>query len=226
MDGRPVSAEELFLAELRERLFAHFVGGCWRVPLADRHLSAPPGNEKPGAGGALAGLGRIVCAGADDIARARAGIGGDCAAPAAFHAALAERAGMLERLRQVEGGPVAPEGFAVPDALPALPESGRAWVLLSVAGMPAPDLAALLIAGARAGGMIWKPAPRAAASAHLLMEALGPLAGGRLAMVQGDHATGALLAQEGALIWASPTPAPPDLPVPLLSLRPRAPGRR
>lgn len=224
--GGAVSAEELFLAELRERLFAHFVGGCWRVPLAERHLPVLPGKETPGAGEVATGLGQIVCAGAEDIARARALLGGDCAAHEAFRAALAERAGMLETLRQVEGGPVAPEGFAVPDTLPALPESGRVWVLLSAAGMPPEDLAALLIAGARAGGMIWKPAPRAAASAHLLMEALGPLAGGRLAMVQGDHATGALLAAAGALIWASPAPPPPDLPTPVFSLLPRAPGRR
>uniref|UniRef100_UPI002AFF92F6 hypothetical protein n=1 Tax=Pararhodobacter sp. TaxID=2127056 RepID=UPI002AFF92F6 len=84
--------------------------------------------------------------------------------------------------------------------------------------VPLARVAGLLIAGA-GQGMLWKPAPGAAASAHALIRALGPVAGAGLAMLQGDHATGAALAGQGPLIWASDASPPADLPVSL-----RVPG--
>ncbi|MFN3955035.1 MAG: hypothetical protein ACK4LQ_11320 [Pararhodobacter sp.] len=208
--------DELFIAELRERLFAHFVAGCWRVPLAQRHLVV---------GGFSGALGQIVCAGAGDIARARAAERGESAAPDALWRALEARAEGFTHLRAHEGWP---DDHLMRRALPVLPPVAGAhgWVLLSGAGCALRDLAALLIAGACGGGMIWKPAPAAAASAHLMMDAIGPLAGGRLAMVQGDHATGALLAEGAALLWASPAPPPADLPAPVFSLRTISADRR
>lgn len=208
--------EELFIAELRERLFAHFVAGRWRVPLAQRHLAI---------GGRSGALGQIVCAGPNDVTRARSALRGESAAPDILWQALEARAETFTQLRAHEGWPDYPP---MRRALPVLPPAagGHGWVLLSGAGCALPDLAALLIAGACGGGMIWKPAPAAAASAHLMMDAIGPLAGGRLAMVQGDHATGALLAEGAALLWASPAPPPAELPAPVFSLQTRSADRR
>ena len=62
-------------------------------------------------------------------------------------------------------------------------------------------------------GVLWKPAPGAAASAHLLMRHLGPVAGDGLALVQGDHATGRVLAGAAPTLFLSDQPVPDGLPV-------------
>ena len=199
-----------FMAELNERLFTHFARGAWRAPYSQRLLPVGRDAGRP--------LGRIVCADARDLARALAGLSQAAAPPPAPDTLLAalEREGtVLARLRSTEGfaddapGPLRP--FNLPPAGP--------FVLLSSAALPLAQLAPLLLAGA-AQGMIWKPAPAAAASGHLLMRILGPLARGRLAMVQGDHTTGAALAGMGSLVWASEAPPPADLPAPAFSFAP------
>ncbi len=203
--------DPLFLAELNERLFVQFVGGRWMAPLGERHLRALPLEG--------ARMGRLVCAGPGDIARARLGMEPTAVQGSGLGAAYAPLRRMLQDLRRVEGFDD-PVDAPMPLALPGL----GPLVLLSAAGTPVSDVAAVLFAGA-ARGVLWKPAPRAAASAHLLMRALGPLAGGNLALVQGDHQTGALAAGQGALVWASPAAVPPGL-APVLSLAARVPPRR
>ncbi|MFN4100475.1 MAG: hypothetical protein ACK4GT_11930 [Pararhodobacter sp.] len=192
-----------FLAELSERLFVISVGGRWMAPLGDRPLPVP---AAPGA--------HLACAGEGDLARALRLLAPGPVDAGAMAAAYLAQAGVLRGLRRLEGAadPVAP-----PEAM-ALPGTGP-FVLLSAAAMPLSRIAGLLIAGA-AQGMLWKPAPGAAASAHLLMEALAPVAGARLAMLHGDHATGALLAGQGAVLWASDA-APPEG----LAVRLRVPAR-
>ena len=178
--------------DLRERLLVHFVQGAWRAPLSVRMVAGP--------------LGPIVAAGAADVARARRlRAGGGFALP---------DAAMLATLR-------AAEGFADPPApLPPVPDLPKGAVLFSAADAPVAMILALLRSGAR-NGLIWKPAPGAAASAHLIMAALGPAAQGALAMVQGDHASGALLAKGAPVVWLSPRPAPEGLDL-ALSLRANA----
>ncbi|WP_209427267.1 hypothetical protein [Pararhodobacter sp. SW119] len=207
-----------FAAELNERLFTHFVAGAWRAPLSDRHLPVTGPDGAP--------LGRIVCAGPSDIARACGGVAAqlraaaEAADPAVLWQALRDEGALLAALRAGEG---VEEMLRAPEPVD-LPGKGP-LVLLTAAAVPVDRIAGLLIAGARRG-MIWKPAPAAATSAHLMMRILGPRAGGRLAMVQGDHATGALLAGRGGLVWAGQGPAPADLPAPLLSLSARPRARR
>ena len=188
--------DPLFLAELNERLFVHFIAGRWMAPLSDRLAEVLAFDSGR--------MGRLACAGDADVARALAGLRPGRAQ--GLEQAYAEAAPMLRRLRALEG-------FTDPVAAPvpaALPGQGP-LVLLSAAAVPMADLTGLLIAGA-ARGLIWKPAPRAAASAHLLMRALGPRAAGGLALLQGDHASGALMAGQGALLWASQAPCPFSLP--------------
>ena len=218
---------ERFLVELTERLFAHFTGGAWRAPLGARQLPVVRASgARPGAR-----LGQIVCAEAADVARARGLLraggppGEGSFDPAALAAALAADAPLLAGLRTEEG--FAQDRFDVPASVD-LPAGGP-LVLLSAAGTPVDLVVGALIAGA-ARGLIWKPAPAAAASAHAIMRALGPRAGGRLALLQGDHATGQLLVGpvhvgQGGLVWAAPGPLPADLP-PALILPARAPARR
>lgn len=195
--------DALFIAELNERLFTHFSRGAWRAPHSQRLMTVGLHPDKP--------LGRIACADAHDLERAFAGLHGNTvpAAPEALAAALQDEAAAIAMLRAREGfadtlGPLQPI---------TLPASGP-LVLLSAAAMPVVHLAPLLVAGAQTG-MLWKPAPGAAASAHLLMRILGPIAGGRLAMVQGDHETGAALAQMAPLVWASAGSPPNLLPAPV-----------
>jgi hypothetical protein len=195
----PEAALAQFRAELNERLVVHWTGGAWRVPLGTRHLAVQAMDGSA--------LGRIVCAEADDAARARAGL-----IPAPLTAQAAARAldpvaPLLARLRALEGA--AGDG-CVPGA-PGLPPPGQGPLVLYTAhDLPLADLVALLVAGS-GRGVIWKPAPRAAASAHLVMRALAPVAGRALAMVQGDHASGAALAGLGAPAWAGQGPPPPGL---------------
>jgi hypothetical protein len=191
----------LYRAELNERLVVHWTGGAWRVPLTDRHLAVVATDGST--------LGRIICAGPADAQRAVDGL-----RPAPIRLddalrALAPFAPLLDRLRALEQGP----GAARPafTAAPAWSASGAGpWVLYSAAACPVENLLALLVAGA-ARGVIWKPAPGTAASAHLLIRALGPVAGDSIALVQGDHASGQALARLGAPIWASTAPIPPGL---------------
>lgn len=206
-----------FMAELNERLFTHFSGGAWRAPYAQRLLVVGRDPDRP--------LGQIVCAGPRDLARALTGLERAAAAPApeVLQAALEGAAPVLARLRDAEGFSGDAPGPLRPVALPAtLPVHGP-FVLLSSASLPLTQLIPLLVAGA-VQGMIWKPAPGGAASGHLLMRILGPLAGGRLAMVQGDHTTGAALAGMGPLIWASEAPPPAALPAPAFSVKPADPA--
>lgn len=193
----------LYRAELNERLVVHWTGGAWRVPLGLRHL--------PVTGAEGVWLGRIVCAGDGDLARARAGL---VPAPApgigALDAALGPLAGLLAAVRALEGHPGDhwnPEaaGRAMAQAAP-----GPA-ALLSAAATPLSELIGRLAAGA-AAGVVWKPAPAAAASAHLAMRALAPVLGRSVALLQGDHASGAVLAAGlGSVDWAAPGPVPGGL---------------
>jgi len=182
--------------DLRERLLVHFVQGAWRAPLSVRMVAGP--------------LGPVVAAGPGDVARARAlRRGGGFALPDA------------DGLRALR----AAEGFAdAPAPLPEMPDLPEGAVLLSAADAPVALILALLRAGAR-GGLIWKPAPGAAASAQAIMAAAGPAARGALAMVQGDHASGALLAKGTPVVWLGPAPAPAGLGA-VLSLSANAPRRR
>jgi hypothetical protein len=206
-----------FIPELNERLFTHFAGGAWRAPYSDRHLPVMRASGVP--------LGRIVCAGPADVARARGvlrlGPPEKLLDADALWEAMMDEAPLLSAMRAEEGFPA--DRLGAPEPL-QLPETGP-LVLLSAAETPVDRIAGALISGVRAG-LIWKPAPGAAASAHLIMRALGPLTGGRLALLQGDHGTGALLAGQGRLIWAGAGPPPGGLPVPALDLSSRhAAGR-
>jgi len=187
--------DALFLAELNERLFVHFIQGAWRVSSGARLL--PVLRFDAGR------VGRIACAEAADVARARVGLGAGSPAPrAALTAAYEALRGPLAALRAMEG-------FDDPADTPlalTLPGTGP-LVLLSAASTPVATLAGVLLAGVTRG-VLWKPAPLAAASAHLMMRDLGPLADGNLALVQGDHTTGAEVAGQGALVWASPEGRP------------------
>lgn len=206
--------DALFIAELNERLITHFTGSHWRVPLSQRHLPVHRASGER--------LGRIVCADAHDVARALGDLGaaGGPAPGDAMARALAGLAGPMAMMR-------AAEGFADPapasDSPLALPLPGEGPVVLMSAAETPPQLIGAALIAAAGRGVIWKPAPRAAASAHLLMRYLGPLAAGRLALLQGDHESGAALARAlrgaGALIWASDAPAP-DLPLPVVRLKP------
>lgn len=204
--------DALFLAELNERLFVHFSGGQWRTPLGERHIAA---NEALRAG-------RIVCAEPADVARARQGLAPDqgSARSTDLIAAWQHVQQAAEALRRVEGYTDTERGI---DLAP-VPGAGP-LVLLSAADAPLAALVGVLVAGA-SRGVIWKPAPAAAASAHLVMRALGPLAPDGLAMVQGDHASGAALAGVGGMIWASGASVPPELGDPVLRLAARVPRRR
>jgi len=192
----PDPVDPQLLAELGERLFVMYLGGRWMAPLGERPLPVP---AAPGA--------HLACAGAGDLARALRGLAQGPVDAAAMAAAYRAQAGVLRGLRRLEG---VADPVAAPEAA-ALPGPGP-FVLLSAAGMPLSRVAGLLIAGA-AQGMLWKPAPGAAASAHLLIGALAPVAGARLALLHGDHATGAMLAGRGAVIWASDAEPPGGLAV-------------
>jgi len=208
-----------FMAELNERLFTHFTRGAWRAPYSQRLLAIGRDPAKP--------LGRIACADPSDLARALAAFDPACGpfpGAAALLAAVQAQGEALARLRAVEGftdpwpGPVQPLILPIPGPV----------ILLSSAALPLARLVPLLVAGAQRG-MIWKPSPGAAASAHLLMRHLGPLAAGRLAMVQGDHATGGALADmlppDAGLIWASAAPPPAGLRTPAITIATTDPAR-
>lgn len=199
-----------FLAELNERLFVHFIAGQWRASQSSRLTALPSiAGGRPG---------HLACAGAVDVGRARAGLtGGEGAALFEAGTAAATR---LASLRAREGfhDPVDP-----PRRL-ALPGQGP-LALLSAADAPLSVIMGALIAAAPRG-ILWKPAPGAAASAHLLLTVLAPRAGRAIALLQGDHRTGALVGAAGGLVWASASPAPRSLPAPLLSLSARVPRRR
>lgn len=205
-----------FLAELSERLFVMYLGGRWMAPLSDRLIPAP----------GLASA-RLACAGAADLARA--GLRGGPVDGAGLAAAYGAAAPVLRALRAFEGvaDPVAPPEDWRPEDWPVAGGSAVAagpLVLLSAASVPLARIVGLLIAGADRG-LLWKPAPGAAASAHVLMRALSPVAGTRLAMVLGDHATGAAAAGQGALVWASDAEPPDGLAV-SLRVPARGPRRR
>lgn len=176
-----LSALALYRAELDERLVVHLTGGAWRVPLGVRPLPVLA------ADGSL--LGRIVCGEGRDAARARAGLAPAPAAPdpARLMALLAPWAGLLAAVRGLEGAPCAPVRAAA-GAGPALLETPPG-------AEPAALVAALAALAPR--GVVWRPDPGGAASAHLIARALAPGLGRALALVQGDRATGAALAAAG-----------------------------
>ncbi|MCB1387933.1 MAG: hypothetical protein KDK12_02065 [Rhodobacteraceae bacterium] len=183
-----------FLSALGERLFVMYLGGRWIAPLSERLIPAP---GLPAA--------RLACAGRQDVARA--GLVAEPIDAGALRRAYDGRAAALRGLRDFEGvaDPVAePEPWQIAGEGPL--------VLLSARDVPLARIAGLLLAGAPRG-LLWKPAPGAAASAHVLMRALSPVAGRRLALVQGDHATGALAAGQGTTLWVSDAPPPPDLAI-------------
>lgn len=179
-----LSALARYRAELNERLVVHLAGGAWRVPLATRHLAVRA------AEGAL--LGRIVCGGPEDAARALAALGRAPASPdpAQLAAALAPWAGLLEALAALEG--VGAGGGPVP-TLPA----GRGPVVLAPPAAASPGVVLAALAAAAPRGVVWVPDPRRAASSHLIARALAPLLGPSLALIQGDGATRAALVAAG-----------------------------
>lgn len=212
MDGTEAiddPALELYLAELNERLVVHWAGGAWRVPLATRHLAVATTAGRP--------LGRIVCAGPGDAARALAGLRpGPAIAPETLDRLLAPFAALMARLRALEGYPGDLwDPIRASRALSATRDTDRRAVLLSAADRPVSELVGTL-AGLAVRGAVWKPAPRAAASAHLAMRALAPVLGPSLALVQGDHDSGAALVAIGDArpVWARqrPDPATPAVP--------------
>jgi hypothetical protein len=159
------------LAEMKERLFTHRIGGRWVAPLSRRM----------GAGG-------IVCAEARDLARAQAALR---PAPVAPDLPLA----LLRDLRALEGFAEAPGG-----PVPVLADlAQRPASLVTSADAPLHMIVALLTRLAPLG-VVWKPAPGAAMSAHMLMQ---HWPGAAVSMVQGDHATGTALAP---VLWLSPRP--------------------
>lgn len=200
--GDPTRALEVFRAELNERLVVHWTGGAWRVPLGRQHLDVTSADG--------ARLGRIVCAEAPDLARAQAGLAAGPVPPlAALEAALAPVAPLLAALRALEGQ--AGDGWDAGRAARAMARRPAGPVaLLSAAAVPAATVVGRLAAAAGQGA-IWKPAPGAAASAHLIMRALAPLLGRSVAMLQGGHATGAALAAALPLDWLAPGPVPEPL---------------
>lgn len=204
--------DALFIAELNERLFTHFTGGYWRVPLSSRHLPVYRASGQR--------FGQIICAEPPDVARALSDMGqaGLPAVAEEMHLALADLTRPMQILRQEEGFDDRAAGFGA--EVLSLPPGAGPVVLMTAAQVPPLRIGRMLIACA-GRGVIWKPAPRAAASAHLLMRRLGPLAAGRLALLQGDHATGdvlgAALAGVGAVLWVSPDAPPAGLPVAVAS---------
>lgn len=203
-DAGPDPALTQYRAELNERLVVHWTGGAWRVPLATRHLSVRAADGSA--------LGRIVCAGPADLTRALAGL---TPAPplgiAALEAVLAPLASLLARLRALEGWPG--DGWdpeAAARALYAAPPPPGPVALLSAADRPVSEMVGTL-ARLAGRGVLWKPAPGAAASAHLVLRGLGPLTGSALALLQGDHASGADLARSAAPLWLGRGAPPPQL---------------
>lgn len=191
------------LDEIKERLFVHYARGGWLAPLTDARLAVR------GADGAL--LGSAVRAQEADIERALRGLVPGALVPRAVPSSLAE-------LRAIEGFDDAP----APHPPLVLPPGAGPLVLLSAADTPLAVLVAALTAGA-ARGLLWKPAPGAAVSAHALIAAMAP--GPGVALLHGDHATGAALARRAPLIWASGAPVPGGV-APVLSLAATASRRR
>jgi len=193
-----------YRAELNERLVVHWTGGAWRVPLAARHLAVAAADGSR--------LGRIICADRDDMARALVGLRpGEAPDADRLDAALAPLAVLLARVRALEG--FAGDGWdpaAAARAMAGTPSAAVPATLLSAADRPVSELIGHL-AGLAGGGAIWKPAPGAAASAHLAMRALSPMVGAAVALLQGDHASGAMLAQGAPPLWLGRGAPPPDL---------------
>lgn len=188
---------------LNERLLAHYVRGAWRAPLSTRMLA-------PG----------VVAADAADAARARAGLQpGSASVGAGPLHPDPELRSVLTVLRHCEGF-----DDTAGDRAAVLPDLPPGTVLLSAASTPVALLIRLLAAG-QTRGLIWKPAPGAARSACVVMDALAETAGHGLAMVQGDHASGALVAARAPVLWASAEPAPRELNV-VFSLSATAPRLR
>lgn len=198
-----------FLAELNERLFVHFADQQWRAPLGARLLSVNAYDNGR--------VGQIVCAGTDDIVRAFEGLrSSDPFNETTFLSVLDKLRDKWTALRKLEAA-------SHSSALPAVSEIVKAGnpgqgptALLSAADLSFDALRAALLDGVQRGGLVWKPAPNAAGSAHLLMSHLAPLSAGRLALVQGDHASGEMLAREararnGEVLWASRMPMPQSL---------------
>jgi hypothetical protein len=192
-----LSPLDRYLAELNERLVVHRTGGVWRVPLGTRSLAVHA------ADGRL--LGRVVCGDGRDAARAAAALA-PAAAPgqSALAAALAGVAPLLAALAALEPAPSRP---GPPAAVPTLPP-GAGPVLISTPAGADPAALARMLAAAAPRGAVWRPDPRAAASAHLLAAALGPLLGAALALIHGDDATLGALAAAGL----SPAGAAPGRP--------------
>lgn len=200
----------LFIAELNERLFVHFTQGRWCAPLSDRLYPSRAFDGQR--------MGRIACAGQADIDRALSGLDARCLPSGDAVTAYDRVRPLLRALRRLEESDDPVCGPVVPSELPTGQEP---LILLSSETAHASVLAGVLIAGSPRG-ILWKPAPRAAASAHLLMRTIGPLAGGGLVLLHGDHATGSALAGRGALLWVSDSAPPASLqPALTLSATPR-----
>lgn len=208
---------EALRANLTELLLTHHVAGHWRAPLSVR-MRAVPGPD-----GAV--IGRLVEAGAEDLARALAaarasGLSGLPVATRAvladrFAAELAARAEALSAARRLEGlGEALAADPVVALDLGPLPE-GPVAVLGAVGASPE-LLAVVLAAGLRAGRpVILKPAPRAPVTGVVLVEALraAGVPPGAVALLQGGGAaTGAaLLARPelaGAVLAGKPAARP------------------
>jgi len=151
--------------------------------------------------------GRIICAGADDIARALASLRAGGCDPLEFGTAATAALPEVEAIRRLEGLSAGVEGAGGASLLSDGPVG-----LLTGADMPARVIVDAILAQ-MGRGVIWKPSPKAAASAHLLVRHIGPVSAGGLAMLQGDHATGAALAALVPTLWLSDQAVPDGLPV-------------
>lgn len=186
--------DEQFLAELKERLVVHFVDQRWRAPLSERALPI----ARPRAG-------KIMCGTKADVTRAVAGLRQGAIDTQAMRAAATAVLPVVGAVRALEA-----VGEDLRDMDPPTPSGAAPVMLLSAASTPPDRVITALLANAPRG-VLWKPAPGTAASAHVIMRALGPVAGGRLAMVQGDHQTGAIMAATGPVIWMSGAPMPVEI---------------
>lgn len=150
-----------------ERLFAHFVAGRWRAPIAASPLVLSDAAGHP--------LGQVVPAGVADMARARVGLcGADDAACARAAQCLVQGADRLSRAVAFQtGAPLRQADIAQLASRIAQPQQGAAGTIsrVSALGSPCTTLGDALGAGLR-GGVIWCPPPGQAVFATALAQLL------------------------------------------------------
>lgn len=180
--------------DLAELLLAHRAGGAWRAPLG-RVLRPVPAPVPA----------RIVEGDAADCARAAAGLAGAVIGPPPDGAAaLATVAPVLAPLRAAEDAPagLSPAAAPLPAGLrlPLCPPDAPVLILGTRAASPALVAHALCLCAHAGRAVLFKPAPRAAASGAVVVRALVRASDDgwpTLALVQGGGATGRLLLAAG-----------------------------